>query len=73
MTDTTVNAGALELRCGHCGNSISYERDIDPDIPPEVVLIVTNECDKCEAADGGFGSETWYDATGKEVRPSWAQ
>jgi hypothetical protein len=62
-------ADAITLRCSHCGNTQRYERSADPDLPPNVVLIVTNECDKCEAADGGFGDEQWFDADGKEVLP----
>ncbi len=59
----------ITLRCSHCGNTQQYDRSVDPDLPPEVAVIVTNECDKCEAANGGFGEEHWYDVEGKEVVP----
>lgn len=55
------------LRCEACGNAKIVLRDeIDP---PEAVVMVTNECDLCDAANGGFGVETWFDRVGNEVRP----
>lgn len=54
------------LRCDSCGNAKIVPRDdIDP---PDAVVMVTNECDVCHAAQGGFGDETWYDRKGNEVR-----
>jgi hypothetical protein len=60
----------IKLECSHCGNTVSYDADVDPDLPEEVARIVTNECDKCEAANGGFGDERWFDKDGNEVVPS---
>jgi hypothetical protein len=61
MSDTIL------LRCGHCGHSIQLPRESDPTLPRKVTEIVTDECDKCEHANGGFGSERWYDENGDEV------
>ena len=62
------------LRCSHCGNRQTYDRGADPDLPARVAEIVTDDCDKCEAANGG--TERWYDADGNEVVqvvPEWVQ
>jgi hypothetical protein len=57
----------ITLRCSHCGNTQSYPREVDPVLPKEVVLIVTSECNRCEADDGGFSDEQWFDSEGKEI------
>lgn len=64
-------ADPIKLHCRQCGNTMDYGRDIDPDVPPEVVRIESSSCDRCD--DGGFGTETWLDADGKEVIPEWAK
>jgi hypothetical protein len=64
-----MNDDTILLRCSHCGHHIALPRESDPDLPRAVTEIVTNECDKCEAANGGFGEERWYDADGNEVHP----
>lgn len=56
---------ALLLKCRGCGRRKSYARGIDPDIPAQVVTIVSSACDRCD--NGDFGSETWFDVAGKEV------
>ena len=54
----------IKLRC-RCGNEGSFERSIDPDIPPVVATILSDKCPKCD--DGDRGSETYYDAQGREL------
>ena len=56
------------LYCRKCGNTMTYERSIDPNIPTEVVRIESNLCDRCDDG-GGFGEETWFDAQNHEVVP----
>lgn len=48
---------------------MNYERSIDQSIPPEVVRIESNLCDRCDDG-GGFGEEHWFDAASEEVLPS---
>lgn len=60
---------SIKLEC-KCGNRMNYDREIDPDVPANVARIVSQKCPRCD--DGDFGIETWFDAAGKEVRPSWA-
>jgi hypothetical protein len=57
---------AIELYCLTCKRSMGYERDIDPDIPAEVVKITQPHCDQCW--NGEREGETWYAANGREVR-----
>ena len=67
---TTVKSPTFTADRGYQGNgttSYLWTGTIDPSVPVEVVRIESTECDKCEADDGGFGSETWFDAAGEEV------
>jgi hypothetical protein len=59
----------IKLVCSACGNRMDYARKIDPTLPKNVVKIVANECCECNAANGGYGSEEWYDAAGNVVLP----
>ena len=54
----------IALRC-RCGNEGSFERLVDPDLPDVVVLILSDKCPKCD--DGDRGSETYFDARGREL------
>lgn len=55
----------IAMRCDFCGNAVRVERaDYDP---PAAVVRVTNECNICNNAEGGF-EECWYfDAAGNEI------
>jgi len=64
-------ARPIRLHCLGCGRRKNYPRSIDPDISPEVVLIQSSNCDRCD--NGGFGEEHQFDADGKEVIPEWAR
>jgi hypothetical protein len=59
----------LTLKCRNCGNTLKYDRRADPNLPKEVMLIETDECDKCEHSNGDFGGEYWFDKDGKEIVP----
>ena len=59
----------IRLVCTGCGREADYDRSIDQSIPAEVVKIVMNECDECNAAAGGYGTEEWYDASGRHLHP----
>lgn len=56
----------INLRCMVCGNAKRVDRDDDID-PRTAVECVTNECDICNAADGGFGEQFYYDRHRREV------
>jgi hypothetical protein len=61
----TIREPTIELRCGACGNSCRAERrGYDH---PEATVCVTNECSRCHAATGGYGSSAYYDASGAEI------
>ncbi len=55
----------INMRCDVCGNAVRAKRCFyDPALAVERV---TNECDICNAASGGF-EECWYfDAAGNEI------
>jgi len=56
----------INMRCAECGNAVRVEREEEYD-PPNAVERVTNECDICNAASGGF-EECWYfDREGNEI------
>ena len=59
----------VPLLCGYCGNAILFPRRNDSIIPQVVALLEVNGCEICEAAEGGFGEEIWYDANGEMVEP----
>ena len=68
----TMNCGPLRsakvfLRCSACGNAKIAER-VSTD-PPGTYIVVTNECDICNAASGGFEDVHYYDRQGNEVAP----
>lgn len=55
----------IPMRCEVCGNALLAERqDYDP---PEAVELVTNECNICNAASGGFEESWYFDACGNEI------
>lgn len=56
---------AVKLHCSGCGRKSTYPRAADPDLPANVVRIVSSVCDRCD--NGDFGSETWFDADDREV------
>jgi hypothetical protein len=58
----------IHLKCEKCGRSAFFDRKNDPDLPDEVDLIKTDECDKCETS-GGFNGEHWFDKSGTEILP----
>lgn len=58
------------LRCASCGNAMRVDRQ--PSDPAGTSVIVTNECDICEAANGGFGEEFYYESDGNSVAPDAA-
>lgn len=57
----------IAMRCDVCGNAVRVPRE-DYD-PPGAVVRVTNECNICEAANGGFEEAWYYDSDGKEILP----
>lgn len=58
-------SATIFLRCSVCGNAIIAERQgFDPEAAVECL---TNECDVCNAASGGFGECWYYDSAGNEV------
>jgi hypothetical protein len=59
--------GEIELLCEHCGNRAMAPRaEYDPD---RATLVVTNKCDQCHAAMGGFGTSEYYDICGERLEP----
>ena len=65
----------IRLQCDACGNSADVPRqNYDP---PNAVLCKTNECNRCNAAIGGFGESWYFDAAGNEIlddpAPGFAQ
>lgn len=50
--------------CANCGNTLDYDRALDPTIPKFVTKIVRFRCDQCSDS---FQDEVWYDANGVEV------
>lgn len=60
MTDRVI------LRCEACGNAKIVGRENTD--PPGARFVVTNECDVCDAATGGFGQEWYYDKDGKHIK-----
>jgi hypothetical protein len=61
----TIREPNIELRCEACGNSTTVPR-LSHD-HPEATVCVMNQCDKCNAAEGGFEETTYYDASGTEI------
>ena len=59
MSDRKIN-----LRC-LCGNVMRADRESYD--PPSAVEMVTNECDICNAASGGFGESFYFDTNGNEI------
>lgn len=59
--------GAVRLVCRDCGNEKDYDRSIDPNIPNECKMILS-ECPGCNAGD--FGTEVWLDVRGCEIDQS---
>lgn len=55
-------AGKIQLTCGRCGKTRTVARE--PYDPANAVLCITNECDRCHAASGGFGEAWYFDAKG---------
>jgi hypothetical protein len=58
----------INMRCDHCGNAIRAERA--PYDPPRAVERVTNECDICDWAGGGFEECRYFDRNGNEIHQS---
>lgn len=58
------------LRCAFCGNAMRVERERSD--PPGTVHVVTNECDICNAASGGFEHVEYFDRKGRQIRPETA-
>jgi hypothetical protein len=63
-----MNDGKVFLRCSACGNAKIAER-VSTD-PPDTYVVVTNECDICNAATGGFEDVLYYDRQGNQVVPT---
>ncbi|KPM23039.1 hypothetical protein AAJ72_08945 [Citromicrobium sp. RCC1885] len=59
---------AIKLTCRCCKRSRDYDRRVDPSLPSNVAAIETDLCDHCDTGD--FGSETWFDAAGKQIEQS---
>jgi hypothetical protein len=58
-------SGKIRLACEHCGVWADVLRDeFDP---PTAVVMLTNECPRCNAAAGGFGTSEYFDADSNEV------
>lgn len=57
--------GVINMRCDVCGNAVRVPRE-DYD-PPRAVERVTNECDICNAASGGFEESWYFGADGNEI------
>lgn len=55
---------AIRLVC-RCGNSMDYDRAIDPSIPRQVARIESDLCPKCDTGDRG--AETWFDEVGNQL------
>ena len=60
-----MTRSTIFLRCEVCGNALIVARQ--PCDPPRAIVCVTNECDVCNAASGGYGACWYYDAAGNEV------
>lgn len=56
------------LRCAFCGNAMRAERERSD--PPGTVFVVTNECDVCNAATGGFEHVEYFDRFGRQIEPT---
>ena len=63
-----VTRGRVHLLCLHCGNAKVMPRLAEE--PRDAVRVETNECDICEAANGGFGEIHYRDRAGALVWPS---
>lgn len=53
------------LRCAACGRTKTVARQSED--PVRAIVCETNECDQCQAAQGGFGSTTYYDKDANEL------
>lgn len=56
------------LRCAACGNAMIVERERTD--PHGTYSVVTNECDICNAASGGFEHVEYFDRDGNQIAPS---
>jgi hypothetical protein len=56
----SLPADKIRLACAHCG----IYRDVakEPHDPRPAVLALSNECPRCQAAQGGFGNIDYFDA-----------
>lgn len=57
---------SILLECEKCGNTMDYDRDIDPSIPENVVRISHTACIRCETG-GEFIIETMFDVFGNVI------
>lgn len=56
------------LRCAACGNAMIVDRERTD--PPGTAFVVTNECDICDAASGGFEHVEYFDRDGNQIAPA---
>jgi hypothetical protein len=59
------DSGKIRVACEHCGVWREVPRCWGD--PPAAVLMLTNECPRCNAAAGGFGDCNYFDADSNEV------